>query len=475
MLGYSFFLTNFVHAASFHSNINPYLKVVSIYLPLDTQEQLHHYMSDLTRIKKPNFNRIIFAFVKPTLDKYETGSLANTGILGYYHDHDGKGVLAFNALKAAINLSKEKNIQTFLAVGGSSYSCNFDLAKEACGSSSVFNNTFYDWFPDPIEQEDSSKTKISYENIIKLANDLGVEGINIDYEEVWHADKYAIHWGPSSRGEWSTDIAQNILRAGGPTYDILMKYGTSYGFSYVMPKTVDKLDSILHALIDNPEAKYLKFAATVPPLGARPITGFMVHEDNVSNRYTRGGLWWKGNLKGLWYNLVDKDKAIVSHFDSFGLKSYDLCADKPNQYHPYVNGLLNLSDQVDAYMKDYINWLKSDNPRKPILKIDKIGKVTFLPAKYHINPTIQFGFEVSQTAYSKNIKGQLQLTNRLVDKILDDQKGCGGVMIWHMYSKQNTAIPGATTVKYTINQSCKTFLRNDNRYECNIDFPSSVK
>jgi chitinase len=43
-----------------------------------------------------------------------------------------------------------------------------------------------------------------------------------------------------------------------------------------------------------------------------------------------------------------------------------------------------------------------------------------------------------------------------------------------MYSKQNTAANG-TTSKYTMNQSCKTFLANDSRYDCNADFPSAAQ
>lgn len=446
-------------------------KIVSVYLLIDTPEQLQHYASDLIKLKKPNFNRVIFSFVRPTLIDYQTGNLATTGILGYFTDHDGKGAQAFNALKAAIKLSKEKNIQTFLSVGGWNYSCNFTVAREACGPApSATNQIFYDWFPDPTDPEQASKAKTSYANLVRLANDLGVEGIDFDYEEFWHADQYAVSWGPSSYGEWSTDIAQHILNAGEPTYENLMEYGINAGSSFVMPKTIEKVDAILHAIMDDPGAKYLKFATAAPPGGARPITGF-VTGDRYPDIYTRGGLWWKGNLKGLWYNLVNKDQGIVSRFNSLGLMTYDLCGDNPVVCAPYANGPLDLPNQVSAYMKDYTNWFKAERDSKPSLTIDSIGKVTFLPAKYHIKAKIQFGFEVNQPAYPQNISGQLQLTNQLVDKILDQQKDSGGVIIWQMYSRQNTAVPDATTVKYTISQSCKTFLAHDRRYDCDADFP----
>ncbi|VEB37403.1 glycoside hydrolase family 18 protein [Legionella cherrii] len=469
MLGSSAFVA---HASSINTKDAVNGKIVSVYLLIDRPEQLQQYVDDLVKLQKPNFNRVLFSFVRPTLIDYQSGSLADTGILGYYTDHDGKGAQAFNALKSAIKLSKQKNIQTFLSVGGWNYSCNFDLTQEACGPrSSSINQIFYDWFPDPSDKDQASKAKTSYANIVKLANDLGVDGIDIDYEEFWHADQYAVTWGPSSAGEWSTDIAQRILDAGGPTYENLMKYGISSGSSFVMPKTIDKVDAILHTIMDDPGAKYLKFATAAPPVGARPITGF-VFGDKFPDIYSKGGLWWKGNLKGLWYDLMNKDEAVVSRFDSLGVMTYDLCGDNPTVCAPYPDGPLDLRGQVSAYMKDYTNWLKAETVSKPSLTIDNIGKVTFLPAKYHIQAKILFGFEVNQPAYPKNINGQLQLTNELVNKILDQQKDSGGVIIWQMYSKQNTAVPDSTTVKYTINQSCKTFLANDNRYDCNADFPS---
>lgn len=218
-LGCTLFACDTPFAESLNSGVSQDAKTVSVYLLIDTPAQLQQYVDDLAKIKKPNFNRVIFSFVRLTLIDYQSGSLADTGILGYYNDHDGKGSQAFNALKAAIDLSKEKKIQSFLSVGGWNYSCNYDVAKNECGPvSTVTNGIFYDSFPDPTSTDEASKAKTSYANLVKLANDLGVDGIDFDYEELWHADKYAMNWGPSSTGEWSTDIAQHILSAGGPSY-----------------------------------------------------------------------------------------------------------------------------------------------------------------------------------------------------------------------------------------------------------------
>lgn len=470
----SYLLISLYPTSSIYANTTDDEKVVAVYLYLHNPEQLQHYVSDLLKIKKANFNRVIFSFVKPTLLDYQTGNLATTGILGYFTDHDGKGAHAFNALKSAIKLSKSKNIQTFISVGGWNYSCNFTLAADCGPTPKATDQIPYDWFLDPTDQEEVTKAKTSYANLIKLANDLGIDGIDFDYEEYWHADKYAVAWGPGSSGEWSTDIAKKILNSGGPTYQNLMKYGLNSGASYVMPKTIDKIAAILHQVMDDPGAKYLKFSFSAPAEGARPITGF-VTEDKYPEIYTKGGLWWKGNLKGLLYHLANKDEELMTRFESIGLMTYDLCGDNPEQCAPYINGPLDLAGQVNAYMKDYYNWLKVDKTSKPSLTVDNIGKVTFLPAKYHLKAKILFGFEVNQPVYPRNINGQLQLTNQLVNIILDQQKDSGGVVIWQMYSKPNLLVPDAATVQYTISQSCKEFLDHDDRYDCHANFPSAAK
>lgn len=102
-------------------------KIVTVYLLIDEPKQLQQYVDDLNKIDKPNFNRVIFSFVKPTLTDYQSGSLANTGILGYFDEHDGNGAMAFTALKEAVDLSRQKHIETFLSVGGWNYSCNFEV------------------------------------------------------------------------------------------------------------------------------------------------------------------------------------------------------------------------------------------------------------------------------------------------------------------------------------------------------------
>ncbi|MBA2711269.1 MAG: hypothetical protein H0U57_11840 [Tatlockia sp.] len=446
-------------------------KLVTAYLLIDTLPQLNQYMDDLKKINKPNFNRVIFSFVKPTLTEYTPDDLANTGILGYFDqtNEDGHSKEAFNILKQAITLSRQKNIQTFLSVGGWNYSCNERIAGANCGLA----GGQYDYFPDPTEPEEAEKAQLSYSNLVKLANDLGVQGIDFDYEEFWHADRYALPWAPSSTGEWSTTVANSILSAGGPSYTNLMQYGTAgSGAAFVMPKTINKVSSILHEIIDNPAAKNLLFATAVPPVGARPITGF-VYGDNYPDIYEKGGVWWKGNLKGLWYNLVSKDKDLADRFDSLGLMTYDLCGDNALMCAPYGGAALDLASQVSAYIKDYTTWLKTSDSEASLSVSNR--KVSFLPAKYKLKSKIQFGFEVNKPAYPQNENGQLQLTNSLVNAILQQQKNTDGVIIWQLYSKQNKSVIDSTSAKYSLQKSCETFLAKDNRYDCSADFPSVAK
>lgn len=173
------------------------------------------------------------------------------------------------------------------------------------------------------------------------------------------------------------------------------------------------------------------------------------------------------------YHLTDKQRALVDRFDSLGLMTYDICG-SGSVCEPYGGGPVDLAGQVNAYMTDYNTWLKSSTPSSANLTVDANGKVVFYPAKYNIQSKVQFGFEVNQPAYPKEVSGQLQLTDALVDTITSQQKDSNGVIIWQMYSVQNVAAKG-TTVQYTINKSCQTFLAGDSRYDCNANFPSPAK
>jgi chitinase len=55
-----------------------------------------------------------------------------------------------------------------------------------------------------------------------LANDLRVDGIDLVYEEIWHADKFAVLWN----GTPSTfEIINAILNQTDINYNTIMQYG----------------------------------------------------------------------------------------------------------------------------------------------------------------------------------------------------------------------------------------------------------
>ena len=198
------------------------------------------------------------------MTNYTPGSLANTGILNYFNEGDGDGQKSFNLLRSAVALSKSKYVQAFLSVGGWNYSCNFAVYGELCGDApTAENGIHYDFFPDPLDAQEKATASVAYSNIIKLSNDLGVDGIDLDAEEFWHADKYAVQWNDNP---WSSSIARDILSNGGPTYDSIVKYGTgtttSSGPAF-MAKTVDKMAAIMAALESSSGCKWQSFISSL--------------------------------------------------------------------------------------------------------------------------------------------------------------------------------------------------------------------
>ena len=148
-----FILSNSAFAVAKHAqhphSLSVGEKTVTVYLLIDDLTALNRYTTDLALVTKPNFNRVVFSFIKPTMPDYVSGDLSNTGILGYFGVGDGKGPEAFVKLKEAVALSKAKNLQTFVSVGGWNYSCNYDVYGKSCGAAPS-DTIKFDWFPDPL-------------------------------------------------------------------------------------------------------------------------------------------------------------------------------------------------------------------------------------------------------------------------------------------------------------------------------------
>ncbi|KAF9192365.1 hypothetical protein BGZ50_008628 [Haplosporangium sp. Z 11] len=148
-----------------------------------------------------------------------------------------------------------------------------------------------------------------YQDLVYLAKDLGLAGVDIDYEEMWHADFYKK--GPST-GPWTADQ-------------------TVYKYATIMRDVQLNIEAIKPSLM----------------LGTASSAA--------------GGLstnWWGGNLKNIWY-LVNKWYPEVYSFMATGpngggvnVMTYDLSNNQ--EYHECPDAsTCSLSQQVNYYMKSY--------------------------------------------------------------------------------------------------------------------------
>ncbi|KAI9207906.1 uncharacterized protein BJ171DRAFT_565652 [Polychytrium aggregatum] len=146
-----------------------------------------------------------------------------------------------------------------------------------------------------------------YQDLVYLAKDLGLDGVDVDYEEMWHAD----------------------------TFETKLSSG-----SYDNSQTVYKYTAILKDVIINVQNIYptLKVSTAAGAAGAW------------------SGNWWGGNLKGVWLKSYqqypDALKFLFSGANAGGLNvmTYDLSDN--NQYYecPDTTSDCDLPGQVAFYM-----------------------------------------------------------------------------------------------------------------------------
>lgn len=150
-----------------------------------------------------------------------------------------------------------------------------------------------------------------YADLVYLAKDLNVTGIDLDYEEFWHADLHKIGDQP------------------GP---------------FTLPQTVYKYSAIAKDIILNIAAIFpsLKLSTAASAVGAWQSS------------------WWGGNLKGVWSetNRLYPDVInFMSKGDNAGgidVMTYDLSKD--TRYHECpADDICDLHDQVAFYMSTYQN------------------------------------------------------------------------------------------------------------------------
>ncbi|KAF9116481.1 hypothetical protein BGX27_002153 [Mortierella sp. AM989] len=148
-----------------------------------------------------------------------------------------------------------------------------------------------------------------YQDLVYLGKDLGLAGVDIDYEEMWHADYFRN--GPAT-GPWTS-------------------HQTVYKYAAIMRDVQINIQAIAPKMM-------LATAASAA-----------------------GGLstnWWGGNLKNIWYNLfkwypeVYNFMATGTNGGGVNVMTYDLSNNQ--QYHECPDSnTCSLSQQVNYYMNSY--------------------------------------------------------------------------------------------------------------------------
>ncbi|MGL5812386.1 MAG: toxin [Aeromonas sp.] len=423
------------------------------YASLDNLEALSQQVAS----QKSNFNKLVLSFVQPSLVNYTQNDLACTGLFGYVCDtatvnkepRDNKSTADFSQLKEIINTFKLHGVETYIAVGGWNFSCipeYYDVTAgkvDACGPA----GEKYDSFPNPGPRNrfdnpiSGQAADQAYRNVVQLASDLGVAGIDLDYEEFWHADLNAYSWRltpdsvqtPASSPEY-LDTAELMGQGKGPLvyHDNMQLDPAQQPYPRIMPDTVDKFAAILGSL-------YSAIDAIDPGLAlstAAPATGGLPNMSanwgsNAQTSHTYGGAWWGGNLYGLIYNTALQYPDKIDRLSTIGIMSYDL---SETDCGGDTNIPCDLAGQVDYYYGSFFSWLKSGDTLRPghalIKGAPNYATASIQPQKLLISPPITVGFEVGRPA-----TGNLVLSKDLLNEIANRtaKYAHSGMIMWDLY------------------------------------------
>ncbi|KAF9170513.1 hypothetical protein BGX20_008879 [Mortierella sp. AD010] len=152
----------------------------------------------------------------------------------------------------------------------------------------------------------ASVNRDPYQDLVYLAKDLGLAGVDIDYEEMWHADYFRN--GPSD-GPWTN-------------------FQTVYKYSAIMK------DVLLNIAAIDPT---LKLSTAAAAAGGDPSD------------------WWGGNLKNIWYYVHKFYPDLYNGIANSGgvnIMTYDL-SDNEDDYECPTPTTCSLSQQVQYYMNTY--------------------------------------------------------------------------------------------------------------------------
>lgn len=271
--------------------------------------------------KKPAVDRIIFSFLNPGMDPAAVKA-DRVGTAQYMNDIGLKGI-NYQSLSRLIAKLKSENIQVFFSVGGWLYSeapgdaqngaANFGIRPVTSAQISGLQQGQTLWasnFPFTSDMASTYQTlnlsylssiesiahdssgPLSTDNLtqtwVKVAQDFGVTGLDLDYEENWFSQAYTTAAPHYADWRWSSN---------GPVEN------TYSSVKYAM---------YLHSLEANAQKSNLLVSIAAPAIGA-----FDIHEVTQGD-YAAGNWYWNsgqgsGTLKGVIYDIANYSKISGTH------------------------------------------------------------------------------------------------------------------------------------------------------------------
>ena len=263
-----------------------------------------------------------------------------------------------------------------------------------------------------------------YQDFVYLAKDMGVTGIDLDYEEMWHADYFKTDANPrrknnnssSTKGADDAHAADELFRLSSrPRGE-----NGEYSGPWLLHQTVYKYAAIAADIQSNINAiaPALKLGTAAAAVGA----------------WT--GDWWGGNLKGLWAEASTKFPEVIRGM-AINVMTYDLS--KNENFHECPDDQdCPLDKQVGFYMSHF--------------------KQAGIPASV--------GYEIGTPAYPNPVhdaQDQLPLTKDMLASIIStvqSQHPTGG-FLWEIFKA--VADPSQATPQDVAQAVCASVRPGDKR------------
>ena len=262
-----------------------------------------------------------------------------------------------------------------------------------------------------------------YQDFVYLASDLNVTGVDLDYEEMWHADYYKTDASPSpsSLEENPKSLFRLNARPG-------VESG-NYSGPWNLHQTVYKYTAIAKDLVSNVEAiaPHLQVTTAAAAVGAW------------------SGDWWGGNLKGLWNEMQQKFPDLLEQI-GVNVMTYDLSKDEDFHECPDDQDC-PLDKQVGYYMNTY----KTANIKAAV------------------------GYEISTPAYPNPVhdkQDQLPLTKDMLSSIISNtqkEHPVGG-FLWEIFKKVDD--PSHASPQDVAQAICKS-VRGESDSRCSCTIPAA--